>query len=70
MTETQISENDQMRRIICNESNPLASLQMSYHHQETSVNVPSMLNLSLHSPLTDNNTIMHNSINVRKIFIY
>ncbi|VVC38032.1 Hypothetical protein CINCED_3A004058 [Cinara cedri] len=62
MTDTQISENEQMRRAISNESNPLASLQMSYNHQEASVHVPSMLNLSLHSPLTEDNTNMQNSI--------
>lgn len=70
MTDTHISENEQMRRANPNESNSLGSLQMSYHHQNASVCVPSMLNLSLHSPLIKDNSNMQISINVRIIFIY
>lgn len=65
MTDTYISENEQMRRAVPNESNTLTSLQMSYHHQDVSIPEPSMLNLSLHSPVTKDNTNMQNSINVR-----
>lgn len=65
MTETHLSENEQMRRAIPNESKSLTSLQMSYHHQDISNCEPSMLNLSLHSPLAENNTNIQNSISVR-----
>lgn len=66
MTDTHISENEQMRRAVSNESNTLASLQMSYHHHNVSIHEPSILNLSLPSPLTkDNNTHLQNSMNVR-----
>lgn len=65
MTDTHISENEQMRRAIPNESNTLASLQMSYHEQDTSIREPSMLNLSLPSPLTKDNRNVQNSISVR-----
>lgn len=73
MTDTHLSENEQMRRAIPNESNTLASLQMSYHHQDISVLEPSMLNMSLPSPCTKNHMNMHNSINVSvtmPIFIF
>lgn len=70
MTDTRISENEQMRRAIPNESNILTSLQMSYHHQDVSIPEPSMLNLSLHSPVTKDNTNMHNSINVRYLNVF
>ncbi|XP_025420467.1 COP1-interactive protein 1-like [Sipha flava] len=62
MADTHISENEQMRRAIQNESNTLASLQMSYHNQDNSVHEPSMLNLSLPSPLTKDNRNLQNSM--------
>jgi hypothetical protein len=65
MADTHISENEQMRRAIQNESNTLASLQMSYHNQDNSVHEPSMLNLSLPSPLTKDNRNLQNSMSVR-----
>lgn len=70
MTDTHISENEQMRRAIPDESNTLASLQMSYCHQDVSVHGQSMLNVSLYSPVTEDNINMQNSINVRMTFIY
>lgn len=70
MTDTHISENEQMRRAIPNESNTLASLQMSYCDQDITVHGQSMLNFSLHSPVTEDNINMQNSINVRMTFIY
>lgn len=69
MTDTHISENEQMRRAIPNESNTLASLQMTYH-QDVSIRDPSMLNLSLSSPLAKDNTNVQNSICVRLTFLY
>lgn len=63
MTDTHISENEQMRRAIPNESNIMPSLQMSYHHQDVSIHDPSMLNLSLPSPSNDK-TNEPNSLNV------
>lgn len=53
-----------MRRAIPNESNTLASLQMSDYH-DVSIREPLMLNLSLPSPLTNENTNIQNSITVR-----
>lgn len=68
-TEMYISENEQMRRAIPNESNTLASLQMSYHNQDVSIREPSMLNLSLPSQITKDSTAnIHSSISVRIIF--
>lgn len=64
ITDTHMSENEQMRRAIPNESNTLASLQMSYH-QDVSIREPLMLNLSLPSPLTNDNINVQNSISVR-----
>lgn len=62
MTDTHISENEQMRRAIPNESNTLPSLQISYHHRDVSIPESSILNLSL--PPTKDQTNIHNSINV------
>jgi len=70
MTDTHISENEQMRRAIPNESNTLASLQMTYHHQDVSIRDPSIFNLSLSSPLAKDNTNVQNSICVRLTFLY
>jgi len=71
MTDTHISENEQMRQAIPNNSNILTSLQMSYHHQNMSIHDPSILNLSLSPPLTKDSINMQNSINVRlTFFIY
>lgn len=71
MTDTHISENEQLRHAIPNESKNLTPLQMSYHHQDVSICDPSMLNLSLPSPLIDeNNTNIQNTIKVRLILIY
>lgn len=61
-TDMHISENEQMRRAIPNESNTLPSLQMSYNHQDISIHEPSMLNLSLPSHITKDNTNIHSSI--------
>lgn len=69
-TDMHISENEQMRRAIPNESNTLPSLQMSYNHQDISIREPSMLNLSLPSHITKDNTNLHSSICVRIIFYY
>lgn len=66
ITDTHISENEQMRRAITNESNTLASLQMSYH-QDVSIREPLILNLSLPSSLSNDNTNVHNSISVRLV---
>lgn len=63
-----LSENEQMRRAIPNESNTLPSLQMSYHHQDVSMREPSIINLSLPSQITKDNTNIHSSISVRIIF--
>ena len=63
-----ISENEQMRRVIPNESNTLPSLQMSYHHQDVSIREPSIINLSLPSQITKHNTNIHSSLSVRIIF--
>lgn len=68
MTDMHISENEQMRRVIPNESNTLASLQMSYRHQDVSIREPSILNLSLPSQITKDSTNIHCSISVRIIF--
>ncbi|KAL5235793.1 hypothetical protein ACI65C_003203 [Semiaphis heraclei] len=57
-----LSENEQMRRAIPNESNTLPSLQMSYHHQDVSMREPSIINLSLPSQITKDNTNIHSSI--------
>lgn len=71
MTDTHLSENEQMRRAVPNESNTMPSLQMSYHHHDVSIRDPTILNLSLPSPLTDDNTNMLNSLSVRlKFYIY
>lgn len=67
-TDMHISENEQMRRAIPNESNTLPSLQMSYHHQDVSIREPSIINLSLPSQTTKDNTNIHSSISVRIIF--
>jgi len=64
-----ISENEQMRRVIPNESNTLPSLQMSYHHQDVSIHEPSIINLSLPSQITKDTTNIHSSVSVRKYFI-
>lgn len=69
-TDMHISENEQMRRAIPNESNTLPSLQISYNHQDISIRESSMLNLSLPSHITKDNTNLHNSIYVRIIFYY
>ncbi|KAL4107286.1 hypothetical protein QTP88_017654 [Uroleucon formosanum] len=61
-TDMHISENEQMRRVIPNESNTLPSLQMSYHHQDVSIHEPSIINLSLPSQITKDNTNIHGSI--------
>ncbi|XP_015379166.1 PREDICTED: putative leucine-rich repeat-containing protein DDB_G0290503 isoform X1 [Diuraphis noxia] len=61
-TDMHISENEQMRRAIPNESNTLPSLQMSYHHQDISMREPSIINLSLPSQITKDNTNIHSSI--------
>ncbi|XP_022168561.1 golgin subfamily A member 4-like [Myzus persicae] len=61
-TDMHISENEQMRRAIPNESNTLPSLQMSYHHQDVSIREPSIINLSLPSQTTKDNTNIHSSI--------
>jgi len=63
-----ISENEQMRRAIPYESNTLPSLQMSYHHQDVSMRESSIINLSLPSQITKDNTNIHSSISVRIIF--
>jgi len=69
MTDTHISENEQMRLAIPNESKNSTPLQMSYHHQDVSIRDPSILNLSLPSPLIDeDNTNIQNSIKVILIF--
>lgn len=68
MTETQISENEQMRQAIPNESNNLASLQMSYQQHDISIREPSMLNLSLPSSSVKSNTNLQNSMDVSLIF--
>lgn len=68
MTETQVSENEQMRRVIPNESNNLVSLQMSYQQHDISIHEPSMLNLSLPSSSVQNNMNLHNSMDVSLIF--
>lgn len=64
MTETHLSENEQMRRAVPNESKSLTSLQMSYD-QDISNCEPSMLNLSLRPSSAENNTNIQNSISVR-----
>lgn len=64
MTDTHISENEQMRRALPNDSNTLGSLQMSYHHHDV-IHESSILNLSLPSPLIKDNINLQNSINVR-----
>ncbi|CAI6360394.1 unnamed protein product [Macrosiphum euphorbiae] len=61
-TDMHISENEQMRRVIPNESNTLPSLQMSYHHQDVSIREPSIINLSLPSQITKDNTNIHSSL--------
>lgn len=70
MTDTHISENEQMRRAIPNESKSLASLQMSYHHQDVSSHDQSMLNLSLPVALVEDNTNIQNSKCVRKVLFF
>lgn len=70
MTDTHLSENEQMRRAHPNESNTLSLLQMSYHHEDISIREPSILNLSLPSPLTKDNTKLQNSMNVRFTILY
>lgn len=70
MIDTHISENEQMRRAVANESNTMPSLQISYNHDDVSIHDPTMLNLSLPSPLTDDSTNMLNSLSVRLTFIF